>query len=1546
MANDNKDIELKIKVDTSDVEKSMKDVSKASDKMAKDVSSDAKQMSKDTDKINKVFKDLQKTLKNSSKEMQNAFKNINTNGFNKTLNDMKNTATKTASTIKQQLQDAFNVKGNVKVSTTTDKSNGASSGNGMASSLAGSAMSGGAIGSQIAKELAQGMKEGVKQAQENFRAGLSGIKSEAETLNMVFDGIDDNLIEQMNNIKAEIEPMMQLINNAMAEMMETNEEFEPFDTNDFSKNLLVAKSYMEDLEAEFEGLDQGLQLSEKGLIYFKTNLHTTAGTIDDLCFGLSDAAKELDKLTRPGRGINVPLKPEEIEHARELLQQMNSEINNLQANVNKINFIDNFDTTQLISSLEKFQQAQTKANAQPLINELQKIQQEANRVGISIKGVDDILQQYSQIDANATKLTAEFRQALIGVGQQFKEYNAQVQVNAQAQALMKQRQAELRQQTTTLGQVLVKSKHHLQDFGTALKQAFSSGMQKAGQYIDNLRTKSKQMADSHKQAAAKIKSANAGIMASFKGLLTSMMPFLTLYGAFNLLKTSVTEAMGAIESNNMYMAVFGDKANEMNKWIQSVNQSMGLGVNNTKQYTAIIQQMGSAMGLTSDEAMNMSQKMATMAGDISSFYNVDIAQAQNDLRSALSGSNEVLTKYGIVLREDTIKQYAYANGLAVMGSELTAAQRAMTLTMMVEQQLGQANGDMARTLDSPANRARRLSTAMYDLRVALGNVVLPIWNAVMPGLIALANALTAVFNKIAGVINGILSLFGLGLKGGSSGGGGFLGDVADSVGGIGSSLGDGLSDASGGASKVADSLGKGAENAKKIAKSLMGIDQINNLSSSDSSGGSGSGGSGGSGGGAGGGLGSGLGDLGLSDKVETQIVETGDGIPKWLQRIADIFKNAFNRSFNYDMFKDFLKNCGRVKQALLDIFSNEELKVAMNALNMTTIAELGSWVGTIGTLFFSIGNAIVGGLANSLEKNKQYIIDKLIGIANIEREASVMRQRLSEALSEIFSALGGEEAQTIVENIFDTLIVGFLEGRELFAKLGRDMTLIFAQSIIDNKDKIIEAWTNNLSYIADITGSISTFFQDAFKKVNEVYDQHIKPFIDSFSQGLSDLYGALLDGYNTYFKPAMDSIAQKFEEVLNGSVGECVSNFLDLIGDIFDCLTVLWNDYLQPILDWVIGVLAPLFAGAWDIICTAVLNAIDVIAQVINGIIEIFRGIVQFLTGIFTGDWQKAWDGLCLIFEGFKDIIMAIWDNLVNNTKEIVDKLKAWLIKAWEAIKDKTIELVKILWSKVVERWRKLGSDISTLLQNISSTCKTKFEEIKQKVIDKVKELCGKVVEWFKSIYDGVTGKCSEILTSVKAKWEEIKTAVVNKIIQLKTDATNKITEIKTNIVNKFNEITQPVKDVFEGVKSTISGAIEKVKGMMNFSWSLPKPKIPKFSISGGQAPWGFGGQGKLPSISIRWNKDGGIFTSPTIFGTNKGFQGVGEAGAEAILPLERLWSELGKQFDKQNRTLSKGNNQQPIQVQVVLDGKVVAQSTIKEFKDQSRRGVLDTSWL
>jgi hypothetical protein len=79
------------------------------------------------------------------------------------------------------------------------------------------------------------------------------------------------------------------------------------------------------------------------------------------------------------------------------------------------------------------------------------------------------------------------------------------------------------------------------------------------------------------------------------------------------------------------------------------------------------------------------------------------------------------------------------------------------------------------------------------------------------------------------------------------------------------------------------------------------------------------------------------------------------------------------------------------------------------------------------------------------------------------------------------------------------------------------------------------------------------------------------------------------------------------------------------------------------------------------------------------------------------------------------------------------------------------------------------------------------------------------------------------------------------------------------------------------------------MKNALNFNWSLPKLKIPHISVSGGKAPFGIGGAGSLPKFDIKWYKDGGIFKQPTIIPTLKGLKGVGEAGAEAVAPLQDL---------------------------------------------------------
>lgn len=121
-------------------------------------------------------------------------------------------------------------------------------------------------------------------------------------------------------------------------------------------------------------------------------------------------------------------------------------------------------------------------------------------------------------------------------------------------------------------------------------------------------------------------------------------------------------------------------------------------------------------------------------------------------------------------------------------------------------------------------------------------------------------------------------------------------------------------------------------------------------------------------------------------------------------------------------------------------------------------------------------------------------------------------------------------------------------------------------------------------------------------------------------------------------------------------------------------------------------------------------------------------------------------------------------------------------------------------------------------------------------------------------------------------------------------DTTNiKCGELKEGIVNKFNDIKKGISDKINGAKDAVKSAIDKMKGFFNFSWSLPKIKLPHFKVSGSANPINWLSEG-VPTISVEWYKNGGIMTNPTMFGLNgnKAMVG-GEAGPEAILPISIL---------------------------------------------------------
>ena len=157
------------------------------------------------------------------------------------------------------------------------------------------------------------------------------------------------------------------------------------------------------------------------------------------------------------------------------------------------------------------------------------------------------------------------------------------------------------------------------------------------------------------------------------------------------------------------------------------------------------------------------------------------------------------------------------------------------------------------------------------------------------------------------------------------------------------------------------------------------------------------------------------------------------------------------------------------------------------------------------------------------------------------------------------------------------------------------------------------------------------------------------------------------------------------------------------------------------------------------------------------------------------------------------------------------------------------------------------------------------------------------------NIKSGITGVWDSLKTSASTAWNNITGAVSTAINNAKNGIVQGWTNIKNGVKGAWDSVVNVIKSPIETAKNWLHEKVEYFKGLFNFQWKLPEFKLPRINVTWNDIGWGI----KLPKLSVSWNALGGIFDKPTILGSSAGLQGVGEAGAEAILPLNTLWDEM-----------------------------------------------------
>ena len=332
-----------------------------------------------------------------------------------------------------------------------------------------------------------------------------------------------------------------------------------------------------------------------------------------------------------------------------------------------------------------------------------------------------------------------------------------------------------------------------------------------------------------------------------------------------------------------------------------------------------------------------------------------------------------------------------------------------------------------------------------------------------------------------------------------------------------------------------------------------------------------------------------------------------------------------------------------------------------------------------------------------------------------------------------------------------------------------------------------------------------------------------------------------------------EGIVSKIQAFCQGIV-DCLNALGFDFGSIVDVLKALWDGFCQ--------FLAPIFEAAFNVVST-----------VLGTVLDVITGLLDIFIGLFTGNWSQMWEGVKEVFSGIWEGITSLFENFLNMIRNLADTVLGWFGTSWEEVWTSVKTFFENIWNGITAFfsgiWNGIVSTVTTQINAVKTVVSTVFNAIKTTAT---------------TIWNGIKSAITTVVDGIKSKvstvFESIKSTVTSVFNGIKSTATSVWNGIKAAIITPIEAARDKVRSVIDAIKGFFSG----------LKLQLPHIKLPHFKVSGtlSIAP------PSVPHLSIEWYKQGGIMTSPTIFGMNgSALMAGGEAGAEAILPLSGFYKQL-----------------------------------------------------
>ena len=915
---------------------------------------------------------------------------------------------------------------------------------------------------------------------------------------------------------------------------------------------------------------------------------------------------------------------------------------------------------------------------------------------------------------------------------------------------------------------------------------------------------------------AGINSGLARISKSFRRFNTVLGGALGLQSLVRLGKAAIDSASKLQEVQNIVDVTFGDLEYKMEAFADTAIEAYGMSEFTAKQTAGSFMAMGKASGIAAEDAANMALQLTALAGDMASFYNIDQDYAKVALSAVYTGETETLKRYGIILTEANLQEYAHTRGIETKVKAMDASSKALLRYQYILEQTEYVQGDFIRTQDNWANQVRVLQERWNQFLITVGSGLITVFAPMVKMLNLLLQYLTQWVNAIGHIL---AKLLGIQWQD-------FESEMAQ------------LSDSTDTLAESEDTLGDSiADTTKKAKKALLPFDELNVLArkTADSAGGMAD-------------------NLGIAIPDFETAFDVKDGgfdialpdIDDWYELgkyLSDTLASILDR-IDWDSVYEHVKNFGK---NLADFFNGTLQSADFEKIGETLAGILNSVA--YGVLSFSetfdwtnFGKVLSDGLVSFLKNTDWTAVADAID-AFVQGLWTAIKEFIKNnndsdavkgALQEFFNALDTETVEIILGYVVLKQIKKFIISGAVLSMIKKSLEKGILHSLRQGFGNLGKAFILKLFSKKAVTSAFAG--EDPFLVAISQSLRTSTPAIaqQSANLGLTIAQG-IFGSIAAFFGGTMTGTGLGFS--LTSLFGGDSSAYEDYLG--LEGVLPLWRDFGKAIADVVTD--GELFKDTFKSmfedtgfakLFPSIITGFQDIGYAINHIFEdawtgiqtvwgniatwFDTNVIQPVLSVwnnFSVAWTTFWSYVGSIFESIWIIIKAVWILVADwfNTN-VIQPVCAFFEAAWiiiTSVWSRIWETIKSIWS-TVSSW--FNNSVIIPIQAFFEAAKIVIVAVWTTIWNSIKSVWNTVASWFnlhvimpiQAFFNAakivLTAVWTNIWNDIKAVWEGVATWFDTYVIQ--------------PIIGFFNGLWE---NIVNGVKDSINTGIYVIESFINF---------------------------------------------------------------------------------------------------------------------------------